>query len=146
MFDVWEGRGGHRTRLSMTKMWIKQRVLKVFGGGFRQNNFSFGWLGKGGELHRLKHHTDLGNFDGEKFYQDTSLLERVTGIVRYIEDPGSGIIELDCGIEAFFVPSRVYPQGLQKGIDEYTGVSFYLGFSYSGLRAWRVRRLESTGQ
>jgi len=137
---------GDTTRLSMTKDLIKQTRLKAFARSFRHNNFSFEWFGKGRGLTRLKHHTDLGNFDGEKFYQDTSLLERVTGIVRYIEDPGSGIIELDCGIEAFFVPSRVYPQGLQKGIDEYTGVSFYLGFSYSGLRAWRVRRLDSTGQ
>ena len=136
---------GNTTRLSLTKDLIKQTRMKAFARNLRRNTYSFEWFGKGQGLTRLKHHADLGEFAGEKFYQDTSLLERVTGTVRYIENASSGIIELDCGIEAFFVPSRVGPQGLQKGIDEYTRVNFFLGFSYSGLRAWSVRRLGSTG-
>lgn len=134
---------GNTTRLSLTKDLIKQTRTKAFTRNTRHNNYSFEWFGKGQGLTRLKHHTLLGEFDEKKFYQDTSLLERVKGTVKHIENASSGIIELECGVEAFFVPSRVEPQGLQKGIDDYAKVDFYLGFSYSGLRAWSVRRLDS---
>lgn len=134
---------GNTTRLSTTMDLIKQTRMKAFSRKLRRNTFSFEWFGKGQGLMRLKHYTDLGEFDADKFLQGTTLLERLTGTVRYIEDPSSGTIELDCGIEAFFVPSRVNPEGLQKGIDEYTRVDFYIGFSYSGLRAWSVRKIST---
>lgn len=132
---------GNTTRLSQTKDLIKRTRMKAFNRNVRRNTFSFEWFGKGQGLNRLKHYTELGEFDKEKFYQNITLLERVTGTVKYIENASSGIIELDCGLEVFFVPSRVEPRSLQKGSDEYTRVSFYLGFSYSGLRSWNTRIL-----
>ncbi len=131
---------GDTTRLAKTKDLIRQTRMKALARNQRRSTHSFEWYGKGQGLSRLTYHTDLGEWDREKFYQDTSSLERLTGTVTHIEGPSSGTIELECGLEVFFVPSRI---SLQKGIDEYTKVSFYLGFSYSGLRAWSVERLDS---
>ncbi|MCM0589996.1 MAG: hypothetical protein KA716_06975 [Gloeotrichia echinulata DEX184] len=49
--------------------------------------------------------------------------------------PAKGYIEVEgTGLKAFFVPGKDY----QKGSFESKNVTCYLGFSYSGLRAWEV--------
>lgn len=103
----------------------------------RNRTRSFEWFGKGKGLRRLKHYSELGewNYDAN-FFTNTSVLERVEGRIAQINRPEAGTIELaSCGLSAFFVPAvaRFY-----KGRDENVQVSFYLGFSYDGLRAWSV--------
>jgi hypothetical protein len=103
----------------------------------RNRTRSFEWLGKGEGLERLVHYTELGEWDKTKdFYGETSRLARVEGRITQINAPEAGTIELkSCGLHAFFVPAK---SGARKGRDENRLVTFYLGFSYDGLRAWSV--------
>jgi hypothetical protein len=65
----------------------------------------------------------------------------VRGKIAEINNPGSGQIELMCGLKAFFVPSQRRRSGSQTftSQDLNQEVDFYLGFSYEGLRAWNVQ-------
>ncbi|MHB0874974.1 MAG: RNA-binding domain-containing protein [Anaerolineae bacterium] len=104
----------------------------------RNRTISFEWYGQGRGLARLKHYTELGEWDDSTdFYGNTSILERVKGRIFDLDRPEAGSIELSCGLTAFFVPSRA---GFYKGRDENAEVDLLLGFSYDGLRAWDVRR------
>ena len=90
---------------------------------------------------RLVHFTRLGTFDQEKdFYENDRLLVRVPGKIARIDRPEAGLVELQCGLQAFFVPERRRPGATSfiKGRDENKDVDFFLGFSYDGLRAWSV--------
>lgn len=104
----------------------------------RNRTRSFEWFGKGNGLKRLKHYSELGEWtDSLNFYENTAILERVEGRIIQINGPEAGLIEVtSCGLNAFFVPAVA---DLYKGRDENRRVSFYLGFSYDGLRAWSVR-------
>ncbi len=106
----------------------------------RNRTRSHEWLGKGIGIGRLINSLELGEWDRESgFYADTSRLELVEGRVAQINAPESGIIELSsCGLPVFFVPARA---GVEKGRDENEKLTFYLGFSYEGLRAWNVKLL-----
>lgn len=103
----------------------------------RNRTISYEWFGNGNALSRLRNYSELGEWNSETgFYANTSMLERIEGVVTHINRPESGTIELSsCGLTAFFVPAKA---GFIKGRDENTRVSFYLGFSYEGLRAWSV--------
>jgi hypothetical protein len=107
----------------------------------RNRTISYEWFGKGDALSRLRNYAELGEWNSETgFYNRTSMLERVEGVVTHINRPESGTIELSsCGLTAFFVPARAE---LIKGRDENSQVSFYLGFSYEGLRAWSVEPIQ----
>ncbi|HJR09558.1 MAG TPA: hypothetical protein VJ842_20010 [Pyrinomonadaceae bacterium] len=104
-----------------------------------KGGFSFEWMGPGLEMTRLVHYTKLGNIDDTTgFYNDVSPLVRVRGKIAKASKPEAGLIELQCGLTAFFVPqprrapASFGPQDVNKNVD------FYLGFSYEGLRAWSV--------
>ena len=58
-------------------------------------------------------------------------LHEVRGYVKDYFHPGYATIEMDCGLEVFFKPSV---NGLTEGCLNHE-VSFFLGFSYDGLRA-----------
>ena len=103
----------------------------------RNRNKSLEWLGKGSGITRLVHHSQLGNWDrGKEFWENTSLLERALGRIARINAPQSGEIEVQGGLKAFFVPAR---GNYSRGRSENRAVTFYLGFSYEGLRAWEVK-------
>jgi hypothetical protein len=59
----------------------------------------------------------------------------VQGIIDSITSEAAGYIVLKGGLKAFFVPGRLY----FKGKDENRKVECFIGFSYSGLRAWGVK-------
>ncbi len=44
-----------------------------------------------------------------------------------------------CGLPVFFVPAKA---GIERGKHANVRVRFYLGFSYSGLRAWNVEQIQ----
>lgn len=100
---------------------------------------SFEWLGPGKGLSRLVHRTDLGEWDEKTdFFENPTKLSRVRGRVHSIRAPEAGIIEIEkSGLKAFFVPARA---AVLRDADENAAVSFYLGFSYDGLRAWSVMK------
>lgn len=97
---------------------------------------SFEWLGAGQGISRLVHHSTLGDWDrDQQFWSRKDRLVRVTGRITRIEGPQAGEITTGEGLAAFFVPGS---GGFGKGQSENEIVSFYLGFSYDGVRAWDV--------
>ncbi len=106
--------------------------------GFRRDRSrSFEWLGDGKGLRRLVHQDQLGGWDESiRFWSNTEPLLRIQGVVSRINAPQSGEIELRRNTKVFFVPAAA---GMALGRDENRQVSFYLGFSYEGLRAWSVQ-------
>ncbi len=104
---------------------------------------SYNWLGKGSGMTRLVHYSRLGGWDREKdFWTNAEPLERISGLIARIDRPEAGLIELECGLRVFFVPGRSRApdeSSFVKERHENERVSFFLGFSYDGLRAWSVK-------
>lgn len=105
----------------------------------RNRTKSFEWLGKLAGLAGLIHHSELGEWpDTADFWQHADKLRKVAGRVSRIDGPQAGLAEIEGGLEAFFVPGR---GAFLKGRDENEAVLCSLGFSYDGLRAWTVERV-----
>ncbi len=103
----------------------------------RKNEFSFEWLGKGEGFKRLLHESRLGEWDRDnRIWKDTLRLMKESGKISSIDGPTAGYIEFKNGLKAFFVPAQ---SSHAKGRDENTKVECFIGFSYSGLRAWGVK-------
>jgi len=109
---------------------------------FTNRGYSSEWLGKGIQLEKILEKEIAAPWvgPGEMEY-NIEELEEVTGKVIEIRGPESGLIELTCGLRAFFVPARAEGGTLFKDRDQNIDVSFLLGFSYDGLRAFKVRRV-----
>jgi hypothetical protein len=85
---------------------------------------------------QLVHQDWVGKWDPiAEFWSDASKLRRVAATVRKIRGPEAGTLELEGGLQAFFVPGRA---GAMKGLAENQVVSCLVGFSYDGIRAWSV--------
>jgi hypothetical protein len=127
-----EGSTIERVRSADLIEQCRQRARAV---RYRHNTIEF-W-GNGHGLGHLVSKSDLGEWsDSKGFYEKTGQLRRLQGVVKSINDPGSGVVEIrDVGLEAFFIPSRI---DFKKGRDENRLVSFILGFSYDGLITWSV--------
>ena len=122
-------------------LWIKQAdssksvAIELVSTGIVPRAWS-GWVRDIG-VTRLVHHSQLGNWDRSKeFWENTSLLVRAQGRIARINAPQSGEIEVQGGLKAFFVPAR---GNYSRGRSENRAVTFYLGFSYEGLRGWEVK-------
>lgn len=103
----------------------------------RNRRHSFEWLGEGNEISRLVHQSVLGNWNQERnFWPNTSALKRVEGMIVKYRGPQAGEIEIS-GLSCFFVPNYNPKQPISEE-DINRRVNFYLGFSYSGIRAWDV--------
>ena len=112
-------------------------ICKNKAGFRRDRTRSFEWVGNGVGLRRLIHQDQLGGWDEvTDFWINTKPLLRLRGVVSRIHAPQSGEIELRWGMKAFFAPAKA---GMSYGRDENRPVSFFLGFSYEGLRAWSVQ-------
>ena len=101
---------------------------------------SFEWLGQGSGIQALVHEKSMGPWDpSSEFWSSTEKLRPIEGRISSIRAPQTGEIELPNGLKVFFVPSRGRVEGgYLRGRDERRRVSFFLGFSYDGLRAWSV--------
>lgn len=102
----------------------------------RDRTRSFEWIGDGEGVQALVHQSRLGEWK-EEFWEFGSALARLSGRIKTIAGPQKGIVELEGGVCAFFVPAR---SDFNIGRDENTLVNCYLGFSYDGPRAWDVKR------
>ena len=125
-----------------------EKVTKTQDG----HNWSYEWLAKpeGHNACGLVHHDELGDWkpgpDGHKFFDHPEPLLRIIGVITQIRNARAGSITIYATnqsvstkpgkIEAFFVPGTDFI----KGRDENMLVTAYIGFSYSGLRAWVVKR------
>lgn len=106
----------------------------------RNRTISFEWLGCQTGIRALVHHSSLGQWlRDEDFWERVEPLARVSGRIAEIKTPQSGSIELACGLTAFFVPAK---GNYSRGHSENRLVTFHLGFSYDGLRAWTVKNLD----
>lgn len=99
---------------------------------------SFEWVGVGDGMSGLIHQSRLGSWVGE-FWEETNVLRLIKGRVAAIDGPHKGLLELPGGLKAFFVPGKA---GISEGRDENAPVNCVLGFSYDGLRAWKVERID----
>ena len=82
--------------------------------------------------------SELGKWDG--FFEHTYKLGRVKGMILSVDNHVKGTIRVN-GFEAFFVPKNEFTTD-----DINTEVSFYLGFSFEGLRAWKVEKIQGVGK
>jgi tetratricopeptide (TPR) repeat protein len=114
----------------------QEECLKLVPG---RVNHSHIWLGKDPGWCPLVADSDLGEWDRHKrFWHDTSLLQRVNGVIDLINGPASGRVVIgDSRARAFFVPAA---GGFMAQADENSSVNFFLGFSPAGLRAWGLER------
>ena len=102
----------------------------------RNRTKSFEWLGPGVGLPKLVHHSRLGDWDqSSDFWSHSQPLHKITGRISQIQSSVSGRIDVAGNLAAFFAPAK---SGFARGRSENQAVSFYLGFSYDGLRAWGV--------
>ena len=124
---------GSRFALQRYKEYLEEcRELTRFR---RNRDRSYEWLGDGHGISRLVHQSRLGDWNrSDGFWKNTRPLTRIRGRVARVNGPQAGFIELDGGLEAFFVPARF---GISQG-HENTPILAYLGFSYDGPRAWSI--------
>jgi tetratricopeptide (TPR) repeat protein len=136
---VLEALDGDTIRLVKAEDLINQSTEKSRNQAKRTRSFE--WLGEGIGLRRLKHYSELGEWDEEAdFYSNTTGLAWVEGVVKKYRSPRAGTIEITlCGLPVFFVPAKA---GIERGKHANVRVRFYLGFSYSGLRAWNVEQIQ----
>lgn len=101
-----------------------------------RRNQSYEWLGIRPTWCPLVQHNELGEFDrNTNFYPRKELLAFVSGTIETYKGPQAGTIRLGRSIRAFFVPGKkIWASDVNKE------VHFYLGFSYSGFRAWSVEK------
>jgi hypothetical protein len=117
---------------------------RVRTGFSRYRDKSYEWWGEGEGLRRLVHHSELGDWikepgGGKDFWENTTPLARVRGKISKWKGPQAGEIELAGDLQAFFVPARRL--GSDHGFtskDVNSEVTFFLGFSFDGPRAWEV--------
>ncbi len=101
---------------------------------------SLEWFAQGEGLKQIVHQDVLGQwYRDEQFWSNPSPLGRLEGVVSHIRGPEAGEIETPSGLKAFYVPGMA---NHYKGEAENKRVTFYLGFSYAGLRAWKVTLVE----
>jgi tetratricopeptide (TPR) repeat protein len=104
---------------------------------FGNRKFSHEWLGHESGLGMLVNSADLPDtWDRSDQASVPNELMRVPARVNRIDAPQTGTLQLQSGLEAFFVPARV---GVMRNRHENVRVEAVIGFSYDGLRAWSVR-------
>ncbi len=96
--------------------------------------FCYEWLAKEPRWCPIINHTELGKWDHKlRFYNKIERLDRVTGEILHIEGPQSGLIAYG-PFKIFFRPGAEFFPGKDEGKE----VTFFLGFSYDGLRGYKA--------
>lgn len=92
---------------------------------------SFEWLGRIPLVCPLVSEEELGGWNGNlRFWNSPGPLRRVNGVIEHMNGQRAGNVIIDGRVRAFFVPGPRFWKINQE-------VSFYLGFSFEGLRAWQ---------
>ena len=128
----------------------KAHILAIYNP-----NFAFNWLGHGSGLQQLIHFSRLGKLREPNWFRDpendSMLLTRERGTIVHIKGPTKGQIRhTRSQLDVHFTPGfrrreeeteRGRGFGVDqflRGRDEETEVDYFLGFSYTGLRAFDV--------
>lgn len=124
--------GAEFDRSSVSKVKEIRDRLRFYS---KNEKFSFEWYGNGNGLHKLKNHRTLGTFGTAMFFtQNAGDLVEVFGRIKEASDWQRGKIELDCGLEAFFVPG--IGAFSERNVND--RVKFFIGFRYDQINAWDV--------
>jgi len=118
-----------------TNLMAYLRKCKKLAVGRR--TICYEWLALRPDWCPIANRSELGGWDRvTMFYRDRSMLTRVQGSIERIEGGHAGSIRIGEAVSAFWPPSDEFraPQDINAI------VNFYLGFSYDGLRAWKVER------
>lgn len=100
----------------------------------KNEKFCYEWFGKGDGITQMVHHKRLGEFTSDFFEKNKGILAEVTGRIKDVNSSQQGIIVLDCGLEAFFVPNI----GGFTERNKNERVKCYIGFRYDQIQAWSV--------
>lgn len=99
------------------------------------------WIYEEGIKKVLLNHRSVGEWQKEKGFFSEELpnkLAILNGKVKTFIDRNQGYIEIeDCGIEVFYVPGSANHYSDNKG----DKVEFYMGFTYDGPRAFKVKSI-----
>lgn len=98
------------------------------------DRFCFEWLGVGKGVKQMVNYKSLGEFSQDFFERNKQKLREVSGRIKKVQNSQQGIIVLDCGLEAFFVPHH---GGFGEG-SIHDRVKFFVGFRYDQIQAWAV--------
>ncbi|MFC0184528.1 hypothetical protein ACFFJX_19145 [Pseudarcicella hirudinis] len=104
----------------------------------KNEKFCFEWFGKGVGIQQIVSHKSFVDFKPGFIDSNKHLLAETTGRIKDIISPQTGTITLDCGLEAFFVPSH----GAFTERNKTDRVKFYVGFRYDQIQAWSVIPIE----
>jgi cold shock CspA family protein len=98
---------------------------------------AYEWLGKSASPCPLVHFRELGEWDRDRSFYSASdeKLVRIGATIGHIETPRRGWIKIGEKIDAFFTPRQFF-----RGQDEGQEVTFYLGFTFEGPRAYDPKR------
>jgi|GEM_PF-4130003 len=116
---------------------------KLYNG---RRGVSFLWIGRSSNRFPLVSSHDLGKWDRkqERFW-DASAQQRLLRLGGFVSEkplrPQKGEINISQDIRAFFVPGKEVAAGEQEN----SPISFFLGISLEGLRAWKTEVGDKNG-
>lgn len=117
------------------------KELKDRMKGFIKNEkFCFEWYGVGKGMQQMVSHKRLGEFTSDFFEKNKKILAEVTGRIKDVISSQNGLIVLDCGLDAFFVPNI----GGFTERNKNDRVKFYVGFRFDQIQAWAVIPFEKS--
>ncbi|MEN5435450.1 hypothetical protein ABE545_17575 [Sphingobacterium faecium] len=116
-----------------------KEILEKMKKFIKNEKFCFEWYGPGKGISSMVHHKKLGEYSPDFFDKNVSKLAEVSGRIKSIQSSQQGLIILDCGLEAFFVPNI---NGFtERNVND--RVKFYVGFRYDQIQAWSVLLLNT---
>jgi hypothetical protein len=116
------------------RMMFHMRRTRDLAAGRALRQYAYEWLAAEPAWFPFANHREMGAWDpAANFFGSPESLARPTGVIETIESPQAGRIRMQDGSTAFFTPGPQFRKSQHVG----ALVSFYLGFSYEGLRAWR---------
>lgn len=112
-----------------------QDKTAALSSAFGKRTLSWEWLTLAPEPCPLAPAREIGEWPrGSHFFKNTERLARVEGAMSDWRSPQAGSVSYR-GVSAFFVPGQEFHSS-----DINVPVTFFLGFSYAGPRAWGVMR------
>lgn len=107
----------------------------------KNRTYSYEWYGKGNGLNALisSNKIDLEKIKNNDFSTSNSMLKEVVGRIQTIKNPANGSIKFENGLNAFFIPMQA---NAYKGKDEGKEVKCYISFSYDGVRAHVISKID----
>ncbi|WP_217602363.1 lipopolysaccharide assembly protein LapB [Chitinophaga sp. GbtcB8] len=111
-----------------------REILALMKPYVNNDRFCFEWLAPGKGIRQMLNHKSLGDFSLDFFDRNKQKLREAFGRIKTVQNSQQGIIVLDCGLEAFFVPH--HGGFSERSVND--RVKFFVGFRYDQIQAWAV--------